>query len=143
MFVHGSFYHILFNMLGLFLFGTQLERRMGSTEFLLLYMLTGVGTGLVSLALGMSVVGASGAIYALLLAFATYFPDARIFFFGFIPMRAPIAVIVFAVLSLVFHFTGLMGGVAHLAHLSGIVLGYLYFVIRIGMNPIRQFIDRR
>ena len=110
MFVHGSFFHIFFNMLGLFIFGTQLEKRMGSSEFLLLYLFTGLGTGLFALLLGMNVVGASGAIYALLLAFAVYFPDARIIIW-FVPMRAPIAVLVFTGLSLVFHFTGFMGGI--------------------------------
>jgi membrane associated rhomboid family serine protease len=142
MFVHGSIFHIFFNMLCLFIFGTQLEKRMGSSEFLLLYFFTGIGTGLFSLLLGMNVVGASGAIYALLLAFAVYFPDARIVIW-FIPMRAPIAVAVFTVLSLVFHFTGLLGGISHLGHLAGIVLSYLYFLVRIGINPIRHFLDRR
>ncbi len=142
MFVHGSFFHIFFNMLGLFIFGTQLEKRMGSSEFLLLYLFTGLGTGLFALLLGMNVVGASGAIYALLLAFAVYFPDARIIIW-FVPMRAPIAVLVFTGLSLVFHFTGFMGGISHLGHLAGIVLSYLYFLVRIGINPIRHFLDRR
>ena len=142
MFVHGGFSHILFNMLGLFIFGVQLERRMGSNEFLLFYLTTGVGTGLFSLVLGTNVVGASGAIYALLLAFATYFPYARIFIFGLLPLRAPVAVALFAGLSLFFHFSGAMGGVAHLAHLAGIVLGYIYFVVRLGINPIRVFLER-
>jgi membrane associated rhomboid family serine protease len=143
MFVHGGYLHILFNMLVLFMFGVQLERRMGSTEFLLLYLVTGAGVGLISLALGMNVVGASGAIYGLLLAFATYFPDARIVIFFLLPVRAPVAVLIFAVLSIVFQFTGAFGGVAHFAHLAGIVFGFLYFVVRLGINPIRQFLDRR
>jgi membrane associated rhomboid family serine protease len=143
MFVHGSFGHILFNMLGLFIFGPQLERQMGSTEFLVLYLFTGIGTGFFSFLMGTNVVGASGAIYGLLLAFATYFPDARIFIWGILPLRAPIAVILFAGLSLFFHFSGVMGGVAHLAHLAGIVLAYFYFVVRLGINPIRVFTGRR
>ena len=146
MFVHGDFYHIFFNMLGLLIFGAQLEKRMGSSEFLLLYLFTGIGTGLFSLLLGMNNVfmGASGAIYALLLAFAVYFPDARIgILFVPIPMRAPIFVVVFIVMSLVFHFTGLFGRMSHLGHLAGIALSYLYFLVRIGINPIRHFIDRR
>ncbi len=142
MFVHGSHWHILLNMLGLFIFGAQLERRMGSNEFLLFYMTTGVGTGLVSLALGANVVGASGAIYALLLAFATYFPYARIFVFGILPLRAPVAVALFAGLSLFSQVSGAGGGIAHFAHLAGLVLGYLYFVVRLGINPIQVFLGR-
>ena len=143
MFVHGGYLHILFNMLVLFMFGVQLERRMGSTEFLLLYLVTGAGVGLISLALGANVVGASGAIYGLLLAFATYFPDARIVIFFMIPVRAPSAVLIFAVLSIVCELTGAFGRVAHFAHLAGIAIGFLYFVLRLGINPIRQFLDRR
>lgn len=143
MFVHSGFRHILFNMLGLFLFGVQLEREMGSSEFLLFYLVTGVGTGLVSLALGANVVGASGAVYALLLGFATYFPRARIYLFGLLPLKAPIAVLLFAGLALFYQFTGFGRGVAHFAHLAGIVLGYAYFLIRLDINPIRVFLDQR
>ena len=143
MFVHGGFSHILFNMLGLFIFGTQLEKHMGSTEFLILYFFTGIGTGVVSFFLGINVVGASGAIYGLLLAFATYFPTTRIFIMGILPLRAPIAVLIFTAMSLVFQFTGMMGGVAHFAHLAGIVLAYLYFLVRLRINPIRVFLEKR
>ncbi len=143
MFVHGGFSHILFNMLGLFIFGIQLERHMGSTEFLVLYLFTGIGTGLFSLLVGTAVVGASGAIYGLLLAFATYFPHAKIYIMGILPVRAPIAVLVFVGLSIFFQFSGLIGGVAHLAHLAGVVLAFLYFVARLGINPIRVFMGRR
>ena len=143
MFVHGSMLHILFNMLALFIFGMQLERQMGSSEFLLLYLFCGIGTGLISLLLGINVVGASGAIYGLLLAFATYFPRSRILIFYVMPVPAPIAVGIFVVLSIVFQITGTMGGVAHWGHLAGIVLAYLYFLVRMGINPIREFLDSR
>jgi membrane associated rhomboid family serine protease len=144
MFVHDprSFWHILFNMLGLYMFGIPLEREMGSTEFLIYYFTTGIGVGIVSLLLGVSVIGASGAIYALLLGFATYFPHSRIFLFGLLPLQAPMAVLVFAAMSLFFQFTGLQGGVAHFAHLAGIVFGYLYFLLRLGINPARVFLER-
>jgi membrane associated rhomboid family serine protease len=149
MFVHANFWHIFFNMLALFLFGTQLEQRMGSTEFLLYYFTAGIGAGLATVFInynsGMAnvpVVGASGAIFALLLAFASYFPDARIFIFGILPMRAPVAVGVFALIELFYQFTGLNSGVAHLAHLSGLLFGYLYLVVRLGMNPLKIFFRR-
>lgn len=142
MFVHANFSHILFNMVGLYVFGIPLEREMGSSEFLVYYLSTGVGVGIISLLLGANVVGASGAIYALLLAFATYFPHSRIFVFGILPLQAPVAVLVFAVMSVLFQATGFQGGVAHFAHFAGIVLGYLYFLLRFGVNPIRIFLDR-
>ncbi len=150
MFVHAGWWHIFFNMLTLFLFGIQLERRMGSPEFLLLYFVAGIGAGLFTLLFNTltgqgvtNTVGASGAIYGLLLAFAAFFPDARIFAFGIIPMRAPIAVAVFAGLEIVSQFTGIMSGVAHLAHLSGLLFAWLYLVIHLGMQPFALFSRRR
>jgi membrane associated rhomboid family serine protease len=146
MFLHVDFMHIFFNMLALFLFGAQLEQRMGSTEFLLYYFTTGIGAGLATVLInynsgmaGVPVIGASGAIFGLLLAFATFFPDARIFIFGILPMRAPVAVGVFAAIELFYQFTGLNSGVAHLAHLSGLLFGYLYLVVRLRMNPLKIF----
>jgi membrane associated rhomboid family serine protease len=150
MFLHGGTWHLLFNMLALYMFGVPLERNLGSGEFLLYYFVTGVGAGLCTLAVNwysgmanISVVGASGAIFAVLLAYATLFPDARIVFMFFIPMRAPVAVLVFAGLQLFFMFTGTRSGVAHLTHLAGLVLGYLYFLVRLGVNPLRVFFRRR
>ncbi|MBN2510011.1 MAG: rhomboid family intramembrane serine protease, partial [Spirochaetales bacterium] len=94
MFCHANLTHILYNMLGLFFFGYQLEEHLGSYEFLLYYLLTGVLAGVFSFAIyvvtgayGVVLLGASGAVFAVLLAFATYFPDARIFIMGIIPVR--------------------------------------------------------
>lgn len=149
MFLHRSFWHIFINMFVLILFGTQLEKQMGSSEFILYYAVTGLGAGLFTLIVhwytGLYLVpvgGASGAIYALLLAFATLFPNSTIFVMGILPLRAPIAVIVFAAISLFSHITGTNEGVAHLTHLAGIGIGYLYFVVRLGVNPVRVFFRR-
>jgi membrane associated rhomboid family serine protease len=143
MFVHSfhDYFHILFNMLVLFMFGSQLELKMGSFEFLLFYLLTGIATGVVMLFMGMTVVGASGALFALMLAFATYFPDTTILLFFVIPLRAPLAILVIAGLSVIFQLTGAFGGIAHLGHLAGTVFGFLYFIIRLDINPIRVFRD--
>jgi membrane associated rhomboid family serine protease len=149
MFVHGGTWHILFNMLALFIFGVPLERRLGSSEFLLYYFLTGIGAGIATLVVNwyiglatVPVVGASGAIYGLLLAYATLYPDARLFIFGILPLRAPTAVLLFAGLELFSQLTGTRNGVAHLTHLAGLLFGYLYFVIRMGINPIKVFLRR-
>jgi membrane associated rhomboid family serine protease len=150
MFVHANWSHIFFNMLALFLFGTQLEHRMQSGEFLLFYFVCGIGAGLVTMlinnATGMGavpVVGASGAIYGLLLAFAAFFPNDRIYIFGILPMRAPIAVLVFAGIEIVMQLTGLQSGVAHLAHLSGLLFAYLYLLFRYRINAVSLFFRRQ
>lgn len=145
MFVHSGIRHLVFNMLGLFFFGTQVEREMGSYEFLLFYLVSGTLAGLFSLAVywfGGSyyvfLLGASGAVFAVLLAFATYYPNAQIFVFGIIPVRASVLVLVYTVIEI---FSQMRGGsnVAHLTHLAGFGFAYLYFVVRMEINPARRF----
>ena len=150
MFVHSGWWHLFFNMLALFMFGIQLERHMGSTEFLLYYFASGIGAGIVTVLFNSAtgqgmipVVGASGAIYGLLLAFAAFFPDARIFVFGILPIRAPIAVSGYAGIEIVSQLVNPRSGVAHLTHLSGFAVGYLYLLVRYGINPIAVFFRRR
>jgi membrane associated rhomboid family serine protease len=147
MFAHGSISHILFNMLGLFFFGVQVERRMGSHEFVLFYLSTGVLAGLFSFAvykltgqLNVYLLGASGAIYGVLLAFATYFPFSTIYVMGIIPVRAPILVLIFTAIAIFSQVFNLGGNVAHFTHLAGFGIAYLYFMARLGINPIRVFL---
>jgi len=142
MFMHSGFRHILFNMLGLFIFGTQVERQMGSREFLLYYLVTGILAGVFSFivyyATGKYIValmGASGALFAVELAFAVLFPNAIIYIWGIIPLRAPIMVLGFTALELFFSLTGGRGNVAHLTHLAGFGVGWIYFLVRFGVNP--------
>ncbi len=148
MFVHSGFSHLLFNMLGLFFFGTQVEQEMGSYEFLLFYLLTGTLAGVVSLGIYwftgsyyVFLLGASGAVFSVLLAFATYYPNARLFIFGIIPMRAAVLVAVYTGIELFSQMFG-RGNVAHLTHLAGFLFAYLYFLVRFGIDPIRQFRSR-
>jgi membrane associated rhomboid family serine protease len=142
MFVHADISHIIFNMLGLWMFGTTLEDRLGSVEFLLYYLFCGILTGVVLLLFNNTVVGASGAIFGILLAFAAFFPEARLLFFFVIPMKAPMAVLIFAGLELFFLVTGTMAGISHLGHLAGIVFGFLYLLVRLNVNPIKIFFGR-
>jgi membrane associated rhomboid family serine protease len=141
----GDFSHIFFNMLGLYMFGMMLEDRLGSIEFLLFYMVCGIGSGLAILLLSnphTATVGASGAIFGLLLAFAAIFPEARILLFFIIPMRAPVAVLIFAGIEVFFIVTGMMGNISHLGHLAGIVFAFIYLVARLNINPIKVFFGR-
>ncbi|MCL2269923.1 MAG: rhomboid family intramembrane serine protease [Treponema sp.] len=142
MFVHGGISHILFNMLALFIFGLQVERYMGSREFLLFYFLTGTLAGIFSFIVyyltgsyNVILMGASGAIFAVELAYAVFFPHSIIYIWGILPIRAPVMVLGFTALELVSSIFGLSRGVAHLTHLAGFGFAWLYFVIRFGMNP--------
>jgi membrane associated rhomboid family serine protease len=150
MFVHANLQHLLFNMLGLFFFGTAVERSLGTKEFVLFYMLTGVLAGLFSLlafsiggALSVRLVGASGAVYAVLLAFAVINPRARIYIWGILPVPAPVLVAGYTAIELWSELFGVGGNVAHLTHLAGFAVAALYFPVRHGVNPIRRLVSGR
>jgi len=146
MFVHDprSFTHIAFNMFALFIFGRQVEHQMGSREFLLYYLLTGFLAGIFSFLIYLftgnvyiRLMGASGAVFAVQLAYAAFFPRSIIYIWGILPIRAPIMVLGFTGLELVFMITGAGGNVAHATHLAGFGFGWLYFLARLGISPWR------
>lgn len=144
MFVHGNFQHLFFNMFALFIFGIQLEKTIGSKEFLLFYFVCGILSGLFSLGVyvltgqyNTFLLGASGAIYALLFAYAVVFPRRMIFIWGLIPVPAPILVLIYAIIEIFSEVTGRNGGTAHLAHLFGFFAAFLYFLIRMRINPFK------
>jgi len=128
MFVHGNFMHLLFNMLGLFFFGPPLEARWGSREFLKFYLICGLGGAILSFIFaGSSIVGASAAVYGVMLAFAMNWPDTPIYIWGIFPVPAKILVGIMVVFSLLSAFGGGRGdGIAHFAHLGGFVAAWAY-----------------
>lgn len=144
MFTHATVSHFIFNMLSLYIFGTAVERRIGSREFLLYYLLTGVLSGVASYAMfyvantNTVLLGASGAIYALLMLFSVLYPRSVIYVFGLIPVQAPLLIILYFIIELISGLTA-HDGVAHMTHLSGLVFGLLYIVIRMRMNPLKEW----
>lgn len=127
MFLHGDFWHLFFNMLILFFFGPPLENRWGSKEFLKYYFLCGLGgVALSFLFVPAWIVGASAAMYGLMLAFALNWPNTPIYIWGIFPVKAKWLVAFLFVASLLNAFGGAGGGVAHFAHLGGIVTGFFY-----------------
>jgi len=149
MFMHGGVSHIFFNMFGLFIFGTHVEKQFGSWEFLLFYLVTGMLAGVFSFIVYyltgnflVSLVGASGALYAVQLAYAVCFPTSVIYIWGILPLRAPVMVLAFTALSLFFVFSGRGGNVAHLTHLAGFAFAWFYFLVRFGINPWKRLTGR-
>jgi membrane associated rhomboid family serine protease len=128
MFLHASVSHIFFNMLGLYFFGPRVEERLGSRRFLWLYFISGIAGALLStfLAPRAPVVGASAAVFGVMLAFARFWPDVRLLLFFFIPVEARIAVMLMVVMSLWSGMHGSQTGVADFAHLGGFLGGWLY-----------------
>ncbi len=133
LFLHGGFMHLLGNMLGLYFFGSELERRLGSRRFLLLYFGAGVlgGLGWLLLSAGDTTVciGASGAVFGIIGAFAALYPHRQItllvFFVLPVTLKARTLALIIGAMSLLL-LRGNTGGIAHAAHLAGGVAGYLY-----------------
>ena len=127
MFMHANLGHIFFNMLALFFFGPRVELELGGTRYLLLYFISGFMGAVLSFFFTpyVRIVGASGAIYGILFAFAYFWPREKIFIWGIIPIEARWLVVGFTAISL---FGGLedSGGIAHFAHLGGFAGAYLY-----------------
>ena len=134
MFLHAPFYssvgisHILLNMLGLWVFGRELEQAWGKTKFLRYYFTTGIGSGLITYFFQMNsdnpVIGASGAVYGILLAYGVSYPNRMLYIWGLIPVRSLWLVIIMGSIA----FFGLLGnadGISHVTHISGMLIGYV------------------
>lgn len=134
MFMHAGVSHILFNMLGLFFFGPRVEDELGGVRYLLLYFISGIMGAVLSFFFTpfVRIVGASGAIYGVFLAYAYFWPRDKIFIWGIIPIEARWLVVGMTGLSLFGGF-GSEGNIAHFAHLGGFVGAYVYL----------KLIDRR
>jgi len=130
MFLHGGFFHILFNMFALWMFGSDLERSWGSDKFLFYYFLTGIGAGLCDVLLNPLsfnvTIGASGAIYGILLAFGITYPNRPILIYFVIPVKAKYFVMIVGGIAFLSAVGSPGSGVSHVAHLGGMVFGYLY-----------------
>ena len=131
MFMHGGLFHLFFNMYTLYFFGTALEYIWGTKKFLVFYFVTGIGAALVHLLVQYVTgsfaltVGASGAIYGILMGFAMLYPETEMrLLFPPVVMKAKWFVLVFAGIELLLGVTGTQAGVAHFAHLGGLVFGY-------------------
>ncbi len=129
MFLHGGFGHIFFNMLMLFFFGPRLEVRLGGRKFITMYLVSGVTGALLYLPINwgspVPMIGASGAVYGVMLGFAYFWPREKIFIWGILPIESRILIAIMTAVSLVFGVQG-GGNVAHFAHLGGFLGGYLY-----------------
>jgi len=129
MFLHytGWLFHIVLNMLMLWMFGTEVERAWGTREFVKYYFLCGIGAGIVSCLTfpNTMTIGASGAVFGVMLAYAFMFPRRQIYFWFLFPMEARSFVLLCAGIEL-FELLNLPDGVAHTAHLGGMLFGYLY-----------------
>lgn len=138
MFLHGGFFHIFFNMFTLWMFGVELERMWGTRFFVRYYFVTGIAAAVTTVLWSFlpmpfaahvyrsTTIGASGAIYGLLLAYALYFPYRPIYMYFLFPIPVKYFVLIIGGIAFLSSMSGAGGGVAHVAHLGGLAFGYLY-----------------
>ena len=151
MFLHAGLFHIIFNMLALWMFGTELERIWGTRFFVKFYFVTGVGAGVLTVLVSLlpfaptaplyysNIIGASGAIYGVLLAYALYFPDRKIYYMMLFPIPARVFVLIMGAVAFISSLSE-SGGVANATHLGGLLVAYVYLTTlrkgpRIQLNP--------
>jgi membrane associated rhomboid family serine protease len=145
MFLHAGFIHLFFNMLALWMFGMELENTWGSRKFLIYYLVCGVGAAIANLLIapligqGAPTVGASGAVFGVLIAFGMMFPDRPIYLYFLLPIRAKYFIAVYIGLELFYGVTGTSEGVAHFAHLGGAAVGFMYVLADMDLVPVRRW----
>jgi membrane associated rhomboid family serine protease len=140
MFLHGGLGHIFFNMFALFFFGPRIEARLGSRRFLGLYFASGIMGGLLSFTSPMiGVIGASGAVYGVMFAFAYYWPREVVHIWGVLPVEIRWLVAGLTVFSLISGVGGGGDGIAHFAHLGGMAGAWLYLKVMERTSGARRF----
>ncbi|MFA6471747.1 MAG: rhomboid family intramembrane serine protease [Candidatus Latescibacterota bacterium] len=145
MYLHGGLAHIGFNLFALWMFGTELEYNWGARDFFKFYTVCGIGGGVLVWLVSftsfgdpyISTIGASGAIFGLLVAYGLMWPDRLILLFGILPMKALHFVIIFAAIDLYYAVTGTGGNVAYFAHIGGGLTGFIY--LKYGWRIMIQF----
>jgi membrane associated rhomboid family serine protease len=146
MFLHASVLHIFFNMLFLWMMGSELERHWGSREFLKYYLVTGCGAGLVNVLVqphsSTPTIGASGSIFGIIIAFALAFPDRELMLYFFIRIKAKHFAILVGALELVALLLLPNAGIARFAHLGGLLVGYVYLKYERLAYPLKKRVLR-
>ena len=143
LFLHGGPWHLIFNMLTLWMFGSPLEQDWGTRRFLKYYFICGIGAGLFDLALNIvfghwnnTTIGASGAIYGLLLAFGVCYPEQTVLMNFLFPIKAKYMVMIYAGVELLMSMS-VNSGVSNIAHLGGMVVGFVYLKSRLPYMRIK------
>ena len=146
LFFHGGIWHLLINMFVLWMFGSELERLWGKEHFLKFYFVTGVGAGLVTMIFGLNsmtpIVGASGAVYGVLLAYGLTYPNRTVYLYGIIPIKSLWFVVGIGVIAFMSSFDN-VSQISHLTHLSGMMIGYLMLKRPVRFNDLWFTIRKR
>lgn len=146
LFLHGGFGHLFWNMIPLWMFGSELERYWGGKEFLRFFLITGMGAGLLSIAVQpfspVPTIGASGAVYGILMAYGLMFPERMIYLYFLFPVKVKYFVTFLGVVTFYSALSSPGGPIAHMAHLGGMVFGFLYMKGLLSPSVVRQSYQR-
>jgi membrane associated rhomboid family serine protease len=146
-FLHGDIPHILFNLLALWMFGGELENLWGSRRFLFYFFFCGIGAGIITVLCTIiltpqyqlvPIIGASGAIYGILLAFGWLFPNRPVYIYFLFPIPAKYFVAIFGFLEFIYFSRGGGGGISHITHLGGLLFGFVYMAYPMIRQKIRR-----
>ena len=146
LFFHGGIWHVLINMFVLWMFGSELERLWGKSHFLKFYFVTGIGSGLLTMLFSLQsitpIVGASGAVYGVLLAYGLTYPNRQIYLYGIIPIKSIWFVIGIGMIAFMSSFNNI-SQVSHITHLSGMLIGYLMLKRPVEWRSLWFYIRKR
>ena len=142
LFIHGNFIHIFFNMFVLWMFGKDLEIRWGKNQFLFFYFTCGIGAGLITVLFGIysivPIVGASGAVYGLLVAYGFTYPNRMVYLYGLFPLKVKYMVFGLGVIAFIAFLSSNQSNVSHITHLSGMVIGLLFIYFNVDWKNLKM-----
>lgn len=142
LFLHADFWHLFFNMFALWMFGTELERQWGRRSFSRYFFITGIGAGVLSVLAdpgsGIPTIGASGAIYGILLAYGLIFPERHVYLYFLFPVKVKYFVGVLGVITFMMALSDQGSAVSHIAHLGGMLVGLVYLKRWYSLRELRK-----
>ncbi|MFQ6617680.1 MAG: rhomboid family intramembrane serine protease [Fidelibacterota bacterium] len=143
MFLHGGFWHVAVNMFILWMFGGEIERQWGTREFVKYYVITGAGSGVITVIFSLNsyipVIGASGAIYGILLAYALMFPNRLIYLYFLFPIKVKYFVIFIGAVAFLSSITAAQSTISNLTHLGGMIIGFMYLKLDWRLDFIKRY----
>ena len=146
LFIHGGVFHIFFNMFVLWMFGKDLESQWGKMEFLLFYFVCGIGAGLITVLFSVNsivpIVGASGAIYGLLLAYGFTYPNQMVYMYGLFPLKVKYMVLGLGAIAFFASLSANQSNVSHITHLSGMIIGLIFIYFNLNWKVIKLWYIR-
>ncbi len=142
-FLHGGIFHLIFNMFALWMFGCELERHWGTRVFVKYALVTAIGAGISTVIvfpnLSIPTIGASGLVYGILLAYGLFFPNRMIYLYFLFPIKAKYFVLIFGAIELYASWSGSSDNIAHIAHVGGMLFGFVYIRYYSILNNLRLY----